>query len=264
MGEFRNINEENFNKISENLNNSEEELSEGIKVKEQDPKVEEKVILDEVEKKDQKIKEEDEIEKKEDEIKEDQANKKSIHDDLKNLNKEDLIKRYEKLLKENEKLKHTIREKDKLIEEITKDKSEYLDKYKRSLAEMENLRKRTVVEKQESLRYANFNIISDLLVILDDFNRAIDSGKSGITDLNNYIQGIEMIEKHFLDLLFKKYGVKKYGESGEEFNPTIHQALMMEEGDFDKEIVIELFRNGYMLHDRVIRPAQVKVGKPKN
>jgi len=128
---------------------------------------------------------------------------------------------------------------------------------------MENLRKRTAQEKQDSLKYANFNIISDLLVILDDFERAIESGKNGVVDINNYIQGIEMIERQFLDLLFKKYGVVKYGEKEEEFNPHIHQALMMEEGDCEKEIISEVFRKGYMLHDRVIRPAHVKVCKPK-
>jgi len=183
---------------------------------------------------------------------------------IKDLTHNELLKEYEKILKENEKLKSTIHEKENIIQEKEKLIAEYLDKYKRSLAEMENLRKRTIIEKQESLKYANFNIISDLLIILDDFQRAIDSGKNGVSDINVYIQGIEMIERQFIDLMFKKYGVVKYGQKGDEFNPNLHHAMMMEEGDYEKEIIIELFRSGYMLHDRVIRPAQVKVGKPKN
>jgi molecular chaperone GrpE len=72
-----------------------------------------------------------------------------------------------------------------------------------------------------------------------------------------------MIQKQFEDLLFKKYGVEKYGEAGEEFNPERHQAVMMEVGDYKEETVVEVFRSGYALHERVIRPAQVKVGKPE-
>ncbi len=242
MEEIKNVNEENL--TTENKS-SEETLENKIE-------------------KDQEIKDQgrEEKDKKDDDIH--HAKKKNINEELEKLSHNDLVKKVEKLFKENEKLKHTILEKEHLIEEKEKQKLEYLDKYKRSLAEIENLRKRTIVEKQESLKYANFNIISDLLVILDDFQRAIENGKNGVTDLNNYIQGIEMIEKQFIDLLFKKYGVKRYGEKGEEFDPNIHQAMMMEEGDYEKEIVIELFRNGYMLHDRVVRPAQVKIGKPKN
>lgn len=184
-------------------------------------------------------------------------------EDAQKLSHSDLLKEYENLLNENEKLKTIIEEKENIIKEKQKHAEEYLDKYKRSLAEMENLRKRVTLEKQDFLKYANFNIISDLLVILDDFERAIENGKSGVSDINNYIQGIDMIEKQFIDLLFKKYGVKKYGEKGEEFDPNIHQALMMEDGEIDKESISEVFRKGYMLHDRVIRPAQVKIIRPK-
>jgi len=247
MEDIKNVNEENSieKNIEENL--EKEETLKNLSIEENEKKEEEQLKNEEQKKQDSH-----------------HEKKKSIHEELEKLNHNDLVKKCKKLLKENDKLKHTILEKEQIIEEKEKQKLEYLDKYKRSLAEMENLRKRTMLEKQDSLKYANFNIISDLLVILDDFQRAIENGKNGITDINNYIQGIEMIEKHFIDLLFKKYGVKKYGEKGEDFNPNIHQAMMMEEGDFEKETVIELFRNGYMLHDRVIRPAQVKIGKPKN
>ena len=116
--------------------------------------------------------------------------------------------------------------------------------------------------KQDALKYANFNIVSDLLTILDDFQN-IDSAKAGNIDFENYQIGIEMIEKQFLDILFKKYGVVKFGDKGEEFDPNIHSAMMMEEGDFKFEEITEVFRNGYSLHDRVIRAAEVKIGKPK-
>ena len=82
-------------------------------------------------------------------------------------------------------------------------------------------------------------------------------------DPTAFLQGIEMIESQFADLLFKKYGVAKYGVKGEDFDPNIHQAVMMEEGESEKEVLADVFRKGFMLHERVIRPAQVKISKPK-
>lgn len=177
---------------------------------------------------------------------------------LKNDTQDDLIKKYINLMIENSKLKEDIKKKDN-------EYCELLDKYKRTLAEMENLRKRTQTDKQDFLKYANFNIINDFLTILDDFQRAIDSAKTDENlDIKNFVDGIQMIEKQFIDLLFKKYGTKKFCEKGDKFDPLLHQALMMEEGDYTEETVLEVFRNGYLLHDRVVRHAQVKVGKPKN
>jgi len=177
-------------------------------------------------------------------------------DVLKNMDKEEIIKEYIKLLSEEKKL-------GELIVEKEKESIEYLDRYKRALAETENARKRFIQERQEILKYSNFNIITDLLTVLDDFERATLIGKTTNPTLENFIQGIEMIEKQFQDLLFKKYSVEKYGQEGDEFDPNIHNAISMTEGDFDREIVSEIFRSGYKLHDRVIRPAEVKVNKPK-
>jgi len=176
---------------------------------------------------------------------------------LEKMTKEELIKEYDKLLSEND--KHL-----KLLDEKEKESTEYLDRYRRSLAEVENVRRRLSAEKSDILKYANFNLVSDLLVILDDFQRAVESAKSETVDFNVYKEGIELIEKQFLDLLFKKYGVIKFGDKGEEFDPNKHQAVMLEEGDFDKEELVEVFRKGYCLHERVIRPAQVKISKAKN
>ncbi len=172
------------------------------------------------------------------------------------LSKEEIIKEYDRVLNENEKLKISLVEKEK-------ESIEYLDRYRRTLADMENLRKRVTAEKQDSLKYANFNIVSDLLTILDDFERAIESANCGSVEFDSYKTGIEMIEKQFADLLFKKYGVSKFGEKGEEFDPNLHSAMLMEEGDFKSEEITEVFRKGYSLHDRVVRAAQVKIGKPK-
>ncbi len=179
-------------------------------------------------------------------------------EDFSSLTEEEKLDCYKKLSDENLKLKEDL--KDKEVQS-----NDYLDKYKRTLADMENLRKRTQLEKQDSLKYANFNILADLVSILDDFQRAIQHAKTDKkTNLHNFCSGIEMIEKQFAELLTGKYGIIRYGERNEPFNPNIHSALMMEEGKFAEELVLDVFRCGYKLHDRVIRPAEVKVGKPRN
>ena len=172
----------------------------------------------------------------------------------------------EELLEELKKLQSICTETEDLkknLAEKTEEANKNFDLYKRALADVENIRKRSANEKQEVLKFGNFNIVSDLLVVLDDFDRALVSGKQDNTEKDAIIEGVEMIQKQFEDLLFKKYGVEKYGESGEEFNPERHQAVMMEVGDYKEETVVEVFRSGYALHERVIRPAQVKVGKPE-
>lgn len=182
---------------------------------------------------------------------------KELKEKLADADKDQLIEQYVETLKELKKANEE-------VETKTNETIDFANRYKRTLAEMENLRKRTMQDKQDSLKYANFNIINDLLVVLDDFERAIESAKTDTQmDLQHFVDGVQMIEKQFIDLLFKKYGVVKYCEKGEEFDPNIHLAMMAEEGDYDKEEIIEVFRKGYSLHDRVIRPAQVKIGKPK-
>jgi len=178
-------------------------------------------------------------------------------DALENMDKEEIIKEYIKLLSEEKKLVD-------LVEEKEKESTEYLDRYRRALAETENTRKRFIQERQEILKYSNFNIVTDLLNVLDDFERATLLGKSSNPPLENFIEGIEMIEKQFQDLLFKKYGVEKYGKEGDEFDPNIHNAISVNEGEFDNEMIGEVFRSGYKLHDRIIRPAEVRVNKPKS
>lgn len=183
---------------------------------------------------------------------------------LEELSKEELAEKYKELLAENKTLTETNSKLSVSLKEADEKANDSFDKYRRGLAELENVRKRAQNERQEFAKYANFKIIEDLLIILDDFQRAIDSAKAGNVNFENYQEGIEMIEKQFIDLLFKKYGVVKYGEQGDDFDPNIHQGMMMEEGDFEKEIIVDVFRKGFTLHDRVIRPAQVKVGKPKD
>lgn len=172
---------------------------------------------------------------------------------------------------EIEKLKTSINEKDnelqEKIKEIESNSEKYQDlddQYKRLLAEFSNYKKAKIREREDYLKYGLTNILSDIILVMDDFERAIDSAKE-YKDFDNFRNGIEMIEKQMGNMLEKNHGLKKIQKTGEKLDFNLHEAIMIENTSVEKEedIVSEIFRTGYMLYDRVIRPAQVKVKKYK-
>lgn len=145
---------------------------------------------------------------------------------------------------------------------LNEENSALKDQVLRKTADFENYRKRMIREKQDTVRFGNQEILKDLVDIIDNFERAITSSSES-KDFDSFYDGISMIEKQFTSMLLTKYNLTKMTASGEEYDPNCHEALMMEETDKVKSpTVLEIFQNGYMLHDRVLRPAKVKVGKP--
>lgn len=136
------------------------------------------------------------------------------------------------------------------------------DQLLRKTADFENYRKRMIREKQDTVKFGNQEILRDLVEIIDNFERALTSSKE-TKEFDSFYDGISMIEQQFTSLLASKYNLTKMTDSGAEYDPNCHEALMMEETDQVKvPTVLEIFQTGYMLHDRVLRPAKVKVGKP--
>jgi molecular chaperone GrpE len=149
----------------------------------------------------------------------------------------------------------------KRLEETSARAAEYEDLLKRKQAEFENFRKRAQKEAEEFKKYANREIVLDVLNVIDDFERAIESTKSS-KDFDTLLEGILLVEKHLRTNLENKYGVKSIEALGQKFDPTIHEAFMMEESEkHDEDTVIEDLQKGYTMHERVIRPAKVKVAK---
>ena len=147
------------------------------------------------------------------------------------------------------------------LEETNARAAEYEDLLKRKQAEFENYRKRAQKEAEEFRKYANREIVLDVLNVIDDFERAIDSTKSS-KDFDTLLEGILLVEKQLRNNLENKYGVKSIDAVGQKFDPTIHEAFMMEESEkHDEDTVIEDLQKGYTMHERVIRPAKVKVAK---
>ncbi len=156
-----------------------------------------------------------------------------------------------------EKLKKRETENKRLKKEFKKLNEEYL----RSIADRENLRKRIEREKKDYFQYALSEILKDLLDVLDNFERAL--GERTQEDSSSYREGIEMIYKQFQDAL-KKQGIKPIEIEGNKFDPRIHQAFLTEESDSVQQAEIsDVLQQGYMLHERLLRPVLVKVRIPK-
>lgn len=137
------------------------------------------------------------------------------------------------------------------------------DQLLRKAADFDNYRKRTMKEKDEARQFANSSLLEDLCQVLDDFERAIKSSEAA-KDYDAFHNGIVMIEGQFASMLERKYNLKRVESLGQAFSPDHHEAIAMEPAEEGKEtVVVEEYQRGYLLHDRVLRTAKVKVGHPK-
>jgi molecular chaperone GrpE len=145
--------------------------------------------------------------------------------------------------------------------------AEARDQFLRKAADFENFRKRITREKQEAIEFANQNLLLDLILIIDDLERAMKAAESAASpspDFTGLCEGIGMIEKRLVSLLEHKWALKRFDSAGAAFDPTRHEAIMMEKsGEITEPVVQEDFIKGYMLKDRVIRSAKVKVLMPE-
>ena len=149
------------------------------------------------------------------------------------------------------------------VAELEAANAELKDQMLRRQAELENYRKRLIRDKEDAVQFANESLIRDILGFLDNMERALTAAKNG-GDVNALVEGFEMTQNQLLSTLDKNWGLKAIDSVGQEFNPSLHEACMMTvDENLDKETVLEEFQKGYTLHDRVIRPSKVKIGKPE-
>lgn len=147
------------------------------------------------------------------------------------------------------------------LKEAAEKSKDIQDKFLRSQADFENMRKRLEKDRQEFIKYANEGILLELLNVLDDLERTINLAEDKHEDLNAFVKGVEMILAHLYDML-KQYGVKPIEAEGKVFNPHYHEALMqVENKDLPEHTIVEVLQKGYLMHERVIRTAKVKVSK---
>jgi len=151
------------------------------------------------------------------------------------------------------------------LEELLKKKEEEYnqlwDKYLRAAADFENTRKRLEQQKQEAIKFANEELIRELLNILDDLERTVLVAQSNKQNFEVFLKGVEMILAHLYELL-KRYGVKPIQAQGKIFDPYYHEAvLFVENNDLEDNTIVEELQKGYILNDKVIRTSKVKISK---
>jgi molecular chaperone GrpE len=152
------------------------------------------------------------------------------------------------------------------VEALAREAAESRDKMLRTLAEMENLRKRTMREVADARTYGITGFARDVLDIADNLQRALDAvpaetRESADPILKALIEGVELTERSLLNAL-EKNGVKKYDPSGEKYDPNFQQAMYeVPDASVPPGTVVQVVQAGYMIGDRVLRPALVAVSK---
>ena len=163
---------------------------------------------------------------------------------------------------EDAKPENIIKAKDKEIEELKKKIEELEGKVKYNQAELVNYRKRKDEEVSNMLKFANQDLIVDLIPILDNFERALKFDESKLDDASKkFLQGFKILYNSYQDVL-KKYGVEEIETRGKEFDPMIHEAMMLNKDETQvNDIVLDCLLKGYTLKGKVIRPSKVVVNK---
>ena len=137
--------------------------------------------------------------------------------------------------------------------------AELKDRWLRERADVENIKRRAVREKQDAIRFGSEGLLKDLLPVIDNLHRALAAAKTG-RENDPIVQGVELVLRGFDDVL-ERHGVKVVPAHGEPFDPTRHEAISHVESDAPANTVIGEHQRGYVLHDRLLRPALVTVGK---
>ena len=145
------------------------------------------------------------------------------------------------------------------LQEKSAQYEETLEKFQRLQADFANYKKRVDKEKSEVYTYANEKIAKDLLEIIDNLERALES-TNDVDENNPLLQGVNLVYKQLMDTL-NKHEVEEIEALGKSFDMNLHYAVMQEEADGEPNKVIEVLQKGYKIKDKILRPAMVKVSK---
>lgn len=139
------------------------------------------------------------------------------------------------------------------------------DRLLRAHAEMDNIRKRADRDREDTAKYAITKFARDIVTVADNFERAINAVPAGAAEqdaaLKSFVEGVSMTEREFLNAL-ERNGVKRINPKGEAFNPHQHQAMLeMQNPEIAPGTILEVYQSGYVIEERVLRPAMVVVAK---
>ena len=154
---------------------------------------------------------------------------------------------------------------DEINTNLQKQVTDLKDQLMRSLADGENLRKRTLKEVEHAKKYSHITFVRDLVSSVDNFQRALESVPDDNSQLSepikNLIIGLDIVEKEIITT-FEKHNLKQIDPLGEKFDYNFHQAMFeVPTNETEPGIVVEVSQKGYLLHDRLVRPAMVGISK---
>lgn len=152
-----------------------------------------------------------------------------------------------------------------VIAALQAEAADYKDKWLRAHAEIDNVRRRTEREKEETAKYAISRLARDIISVGDNFQRAISAVPPDAAEkdpaLKSFLEGVTLTERELLNAL-ERHGIKRQEAMNEPFNPHLHQAVMeIPRTDVPEGTVVQVFQIGFMIEDRVLRPAMVGVAK---
>ena len=188
----------------------------------------------------------------------------NITDDEKNVNEKEKME-VEQFLDEEVEKEEEEEEEEEEDNDLEVKIKELKDQLMRTLADGENLRKRTLKEVEQAKKYSHISFVRDLVSSVDNLKRALDSipeDKSNLSEpIKNLILGLEIVEKEIVTTL-EKNNIKQISPLGEKFDYNFHQAMFeIPTNDCDPGLVVEVSQNGYLLYDRLVRPAMVGISK---
>jgi molecular chaperone GrpE len=156
-----------------------------------------------------------------------------------------------------------LKEMEEKVASLEKEVAESHDRMLRVAAEFENYKKRAAREMNDFKKYANENFLKAMLPVVDNLDRAIESSTNDKHANSSVVEGVSMTLREILKV-FEEFGVKPFESLGKTFDPSLHQAVMQEEADeYPENTVSKELQKGYMIHDRLLRPAMVVVSKKK-
>jgi molecular chaperone GrpE len=145
-----------------------------------------------------------------------------------------------------------------------KEAKEAHDRLLRVTADYENYKKRSAREMEDFRKYANQSLLKEMLTVVDNLELAINSAEEEKKTDKKFIEGLNLTRNEMLRV-FEKFHVKPISARGETFDPAFHEAVMREEtDDYPENTVLSEFQKGYLIHDRLLRPAMVVVAAPKH
>ncbi len=147
------------------------------------------------------------------------------------------------------------------VDELEKELAEAEDRYLRAAAELRNYRRRVIEEQAQRLQYAHEQLIAALLPVLDHMELALQSARDETQSPEEILAGVDMVHRQLAEVL-KQFGLTRLAAVGEQFDPQVHEAIErrgVEDEAVAEGEIIEEFRPGYRIHDRLVRPAEVCV-----